>query len=59
MFNRRLLSLSIAMGLILGLTSLAMAGIPYDRWFRFVLPFIGKMFVLGSLVLVFAVAIKL
>lgn len=28
MFNRRLLSLSIAMGLILGLTSLAMAGIP-------------------------------
>lgn len=28
MFNRRLLSLSIAMGLILGLSSLAMAGIP-------------------------------
>ena len=36
---------------------LAMAGVPYDRWLRFVLPFMLKMFVAGSLALVVAVQI--
>jgi len=38
---------------------LAMAGIPYDRWLRFVFPFILKAFLLGSLTLMVAVAIEL
>jgi uncharacterized ion transporter superfamily protein YfcC len=36
---------------------LAMAAIPYDRWVRFVMPFMVKMWVLGSLALAAAVAI--
>lgn len=36
---------------------LAMAGIPYDRWFRFVMPFMIKMWILGSIALVIAVSI--
>jgi uncharacterized ion transporter superfamily protein YfcC len=38
---------------------LTMAGIPYDRWLKFIFPFILKMFLLGSLTLILAVAIKL
>jgi len=38
---------------------LAMAGIPYDRWVKFVFPFIIKAFLLGSLALMVAVAIEL
>ena len=34
---------------------LAMAGIPYDRWLRFILPFMGKILVVASLALVVAV----
>ena len=34
---------------------LAMAGVPYDRWLRFILPFMVKMFVAGSIALVVAV----
>jgi uncharacterized ion transporter superfamily protein YfcC len=36
---------------------LAMAGIPYDRWLKFVLPFMVKVAVVGSLALVVAVLI--
>jgi uncharacterized ion transporter superfamily protein YfcC len=36
---------------------LAMAAIPYDRWVRFVMPFMVKMWVLGSVALAVAVAI--
>jgi len=36
---------------------LAMAGIPYDRWLRFVMPFMIKVAVVGSLALVVAVLI--
>jgi len=36
---------------------LAMAGIPYDRWLKFVLPFMAKVAVVGSLALVVAVLI--
>jgi uncharacterized ion transporter superfamily protein YfcC len=36
---------------------LAMAAVPYDRWVRFVMPFMVKMWVLGSLALALAVAI--
>ena len=36
---------------------LAMAAVPYDRWVRFVLPFMVKMWILGSLALAAAVAI--
>jgi len=36
---------------------LAMAGIPYDRWLRFVMPFMIKVAALGSLALVVAVFI--
>ena len=36
---------------------LAMAGIPYDRWLRFVMPFMAKVVVVGSLALVVAVLI--
>ncbi|MFW6205732.1 MAG: YfcC family protein [Gemmatimonadota bacterium] len=36
---------------------LAMAAIPYDRWVRFILPFMIKVWVLGSVLLVLAVAI--
>jgi len=34
---------------------LAMARIPYDRWFRFILPFIIKVWILGALALTVAV----
>ena len=34
---------------------LAMAGVPYDRWVRFVMPFMLKMWVLGALALAVAV----
>lgn len=34
---------------------LGLAGIPYDRWFRFILPLILKLFVAGSLALIIAV----
>lgn len=34
---------------------LGMAGIPYDRWFRFCLPLVLKLFVAGAVVLVGAV----
>ena len=33
---------------------LSMAGIPYDRWLRFVLPFMIKVWVMGSVILVIA-----
>lgn len=36
---------------------LAMAGIPFDRWIRFVAPFIGKVLVVASIALVVAVSI--
>jgi uncharacterized ion transporter superfamily protein YfcC len=36
---------------------LAMAGIPYDRWLRFVMPFMIKVAIVGSLALVVAVLI--
>ena len=36
---------------------LAMARIPYDRWLRFVLPFMVKIWVVGAVALVVAVAI--
>ena len=36
---------------------LAMAGIPYDRWLRFILPFMVKVAIVGSLLLVVAVMI--
>ncbi len=36
---------------------LAMAGIPYDRWLRFVMPFMVKVAIVGSLALVVAVLI--
>lgn len=34
---------------------LAMAGVPYDRWFRFVIPFMVKMWILGAVALGVAV----
>ena len=34
---------------------LAIAGIPYERWFRFILPFMLKIWLVGSLVLMAAV----
>ncbi len=36
---------------------LAMAGIPYDRWLRFILPFMVKIVIAGSIALVVAVLI--
>ena len=36
---------------------LAMAGIPYDRWLRFILPLMVKIVITGSLALVVAVLI--
>ena len=36
---------------------LAMAGIPYDRWLRFIMPFMVKVAIVGSLALVVAVFI--
>ena len=36
---------------------LAMAAIPYDRWVKFILPFMIKVWVVGSIVLAIAVAI--
>ncbi len=37
---------------------LAMAGVPYDRWLRFILPFMIKVWAIASLVLVIAVLVK-
>ncbi len=34
---------------------LAMAGIPYDRWLRFIMPFMVKVAIVGSIALVVAV----
>lgn len=34
---------------------LTMAGIPYDRWLRFILPFMFKVWILGTIALVVAV----
>jgi uncharacterized ion transporter superfamily protein YfcC len=36
---------------------LAMAGIPYDRWLRFILPFMAKIAIIGSIALAVAVLI--
>ena len=36
---------------------LAMAGIPYDRWLRFIMPFMIKVAIVASLALVVAVLI--
>jgi uncharacterized ion transporter superfamily protein YfcC len=36
---------------------LAMAGIPYDRWLRYILPLMVKIFIAGSAALVVAVLI--
>jgi uncharacterized ion transporter superfamily protein YfcC len=36
---------------------LAMAAIPFDRWFRFIIPFMIKMWILGSIALAVAVLI--
>jgi uncharacterized ion transporter superfamily protein YfcC len=36
---------------------LAIAGIPYDRWLRFIVPFMLKVMVVGSIALVIAVLI--
>lgn len=36
---------------------LAMAGVPYDRWLRFILPFMVKIGIVGSIALVVAVLI--
>ena len=36
---------------------LAMAGIPYDRWLRFVMPFMVKVWIVGALALAVAVLI--
>ncbi|CAN5705986.1 YfcC family protein [soil metagenome] len=36
---------------------LAIAGIPYDRWLRFVLPFMLKVWIVGSVALVVAVGV--
>ena len=37
--------------------ALAMAGIPYDRWLRFILPFMVKIWIVGSIALAVAVLI--
>ena len=34
-----------------------MAGIPFDRWFRFIIPFMIKMWIVGSIALAVAVLI--
>jgi len=34
---------------------IGLAGIPYDRWFRFMFPLILKLFALGALALMVAV----
>ncbi len=36
---------------------LAMAGVPFDRWLRFVVPFMLKVWILGSIALAIAVSI--
>ena len=36
---------------------LAMAGVPYDRWLRFILPFMVKIGIAGSIALALAVLI--
>ena len=36
---------------------LAMAGVPYDRWLRFILPFMLKIVIVGSIALAVAVLI--
>jgi uncharacterized ion transporter superfamily protein YfcC len=37
---------------------LAMAGIPYDRWVRFILPFMVKIMIVDSIALAVAVWIR-
>jgi uncharacterized ion transporter superfamily protein YfcC len=37
--------------------ALAMAAIPYDRWLRFILPFMVKIWIVGSIALAVAVLI--
>lgn len=37
--------------------ALAIAGVPYNRWLRFILPFILKIFIVGSIALALAVLI--
>jgi len=37
--------------------ALAMAAVPYDRWLRFILPFMVKIWIVGSIALVVAVLI--
>ena len=37
--------------------ALAIAGIPYDRWLRFVLPLMVKLWIVGSIALAVAVLI--
>jgi len=37
--------------------ALAMASVPYDRWLRFILPFMVKIWIVGSIALVVAVLI--
>jgi uncharacterized ion transporter superfamily protein YfcC len=37
--------------------ALAMAGVPYDRWLRFILPLMVKIWIVGSIALVVAVLI--
>ena len=37
--------------------ALAIAGIPYDRWLRFILPFMAKILIVGSIALAVAVLI--
>ena len=38
-----------------GFGALAMAAIPYDRWVRFILPFMLKIWIVGSIALAVAV----
>jgi uncharacterized ion transporter superfamily protein YfcC len=38
--------------------ALAMAAIPYDRWLRFILPFMVKIWIVGSIALAVAVLIR-
>jgi hypothetical protein len=40
---------AVLMGII------GIAGVPYDRWFRFCLPLLGKLMLFATLVLILAV----
>jgi uncharacterized ion transporter superfamily protein YfcC len=37
--------------------ALALAGVPYDRWLRFILPFMVKIWIVGSIAMTVAVLI--